>query len=713
MDLVFQLGDCCRKANRIDDAKRYLAEGLKIAGGTRNDSDRPSAIVAMLLNSQALTLYAEGDLKQAESVLQSLVDRLPSETVIQAECRTNLAWIYFEQGRLDDSEQSLRLALSVFESAQGAAGLRTGECLSYLGRVALANGKRDDARNLLSRALQSRDTLLTRLARQALTERERLGVVQELRVHRESSRWPGVVDSYLELAPKLNIKPAEQYSWVLRWKGTAYRDSRSEFLRTGDYPGRTRRAILLEQLRTYTQASTFQALGSPTASPPSRSDEVSALESEINSIERQALASSNPASRDQHVQPPQVDELTAALPRDAAFLDILKVKSYRPVSTHDANIGEQFFYVGFLTLPAGTLRIEFGQAGDAGTIDAAVTEFTRALERGEDVSKAGRTVAELLRAPLAKHLVDTRYLVVSADGMLMRLPFAAIPTESGGYWLEELAFSVSSSADSYLQRHRRRTEQARKRGSGILLAGAIDYGLNKKSKDDRRGFRGTVQWPKLSETLQEVLEIRRIAASKQSPLAGTKPTLLIGKKATEEQFKQWLPKASYAHLATHGFFAEQSRRQQSFDVFDLRDQLDSAVVCAGANDDAEGAGEDQYLTALEIRDLDLSGLHHLTLSACQTGLGHINEGQGLVGLLGAFERAGTGTMVTSLWEVPSEATQRLMGLYYANLLSVTQPQVPAEAMRQAQLQLLKSEEFEHPVDWGAWIVSGDPFALPK
>ena len=64
-------------------------------------------------------------------------------------------------------------------------------------------------------------------------------------------------------------------------------------------------------------------------------------------------------------------------------------------------------------------------------------------------------------------------------------------------------------------------------------------------------------------------------------------------------------------------------------------------------------------------------------------------------------------MMTSLWEVPSEATQRLMSLYYAYLLSPTQPHAAAEALRQAQLQMLKSDEFSDPSAWAAWTISGD------
>jgi CHAT domain-containing protein len=115
--------------------------------------------------------------------------------------------------------------------------------------------------------------------------------------------------------------------------------------------------------------------------------------------------------------------------------------------------------------------------------------------------------------------------------------------------------------------------------------------------------------------------------------------------------------------------------------------LGCGLVLSGANQDS-GRGT---LTALEAADLDLRGTEVLVLSACETGLGKQEAGEGVLGLQSAFHLAGARTVVASLWSVSDPATSVLMEQFYRNLWA-DKPLSRLEALRQAQLFVLKHPE---------------------
>ena len=106
--------------------------------------------------------------------------------------------------------------------------------------------------------------------------------------------------------------------------------------------------------------------------------------------------------------------------------------------------------------------------------------------------------------------------------------------------------------------------------------------------------------------------------------------------------------------------------------------------------------------------LDLVATELAVLSACETGLGKIQVGEGVFGLRRAFMLAGAKTLVMSLWKVPDRQTQELMVHFYRQIL---QGQPRAEALREAQRAL--QAQYPHPYYWGAFICLGDPSPLPS
>ena len=116
--------------------------------------------------------------------------------------------------------------------------------------------------------------------------------------------------------------------------------------------------------------------------------------------------------------------------------------------------------------------------------------------------------------------------------------------------------------------------------------------------------------------------------------------------------------------------------------------------------------EDGLLTAEDVSGLDLLATELVVLSACETGLGEVRVGEGVFGLRRAFVLAGAKTLVMSLWKVPDQQTQELMGEFYGRILA-GQPR--ADALHAAQIAI--KGRYPHPRYWGAFICQGDPSPL--
>jgi CHAT domain-containing protein len=128
------------------------------------------------------------------------------------------------------------------------------------------------------------------------------------------------------------------------------------------------------------------------------------------------------------------------------------------------------------------------------------------------------------------------------------------------------------------------------------------------------------------------------------------------------------------------------------------------LALAGANRRGSDAGDNGILTALEASGLNLWGTKLAVLSACDTGVGEVRNGEGVYGLRRAFVLAGAESLLMSLWPVSDYSTRHLMADYYKNL---KQGLGRGESLRQVQLQLLKRNPQLPPFYWANFIQSGE------
>jgi CHAT domain-containing protein len=270
-------------------------------------------------------------------------------------------------------------------------------------------------------------------------------------------------------------------------------------------------------------------------------------------------------------------------------------------------------------------------------------------------------------------------VLVAADGALALFPFATLPgSKSGSYLIEERALAHVPSGQHLLTLGR----PAKSAPNRLLVLGGLDFGTGGR-------------WPDLPGSRAEARQVRdafvafgagtaRLLEGSAGDRAG-----LLAALSVEQRWR-------YLHLATHAYYdaptetatVEANRGgpaqpEQQF-LFLQNPLLLSGVVLAGANRDA-AAGT---LTAEEVCALDLRGCEMVVLSACQTALGEVKAGEGVLGLQRAFHLAGARAVISSLWSVHDEATQRLMQRFYLHLWG-KEKMTKLQALRQAQLDMLR------------------------
>ena len=307
--------------------------------------------------------------------------------------------------------------------------------------------------------------------------------------------------------------------------------------------------------------------------------------------------------------------------------------------------------------------------------------------------------------PLRAAYGDVSRLLVSPDGALNLVPFEALVDEQGQYLIERFAISYLTSGRDLL----RQQVSLPHRGPPVIIA-APRYG------EPAPATAGAVRRRQPSPPAEErsVTTASDPAALYFAPLANTTAEanaikrffpdalLLTGPRATKAAVAR-LEAPRLLHIASHGFFLQGGAGTSNAGVPIENPLLRSGIALAGANlaHDIRGDG---ILTALEASGLDLSGTKLVTLSACDTGVGEVRNGEGVYGLRRAFVLAGTESLVMSLWPLSDYMARETMVAYYAGLHNGLGR---GEALRQAKLSMIKRKVRQHPYYWASFIQSGE------
>jgi CHAT domain-containing protein/tetratricopeptide (TPR) repeat protein len=655
----------------------------------------------------ALPLYQ----KSRDTFKEALGERHP----YHARAIFHLAWAYSHAGQYGSALPLSRRALALRKEALGEGHPEYAACLRQLAS--------------LSERVGDRKTALALSERGATLALSQLRAVAPVQSDRQQFAAADAVRSLLDF--RLSLPDVGGYAHLLAWKGIVLMRQRQRRLFTALAAGpKTRKAA--EEL----QATTRQIAALCGSARPAR-EQLRRLTQEQERLQAELSLLSSEAGEAFREKPLTPAGLSEALPEGAVLVDYL-FHWQGGITYRDGRPNPVRHLVAFVSRRGKpTARVDLGPAGKA---KDALREWRHLLVQGKADGPLGAEVKGLIWSPLEKHLLRAKVILVSPDETLASVPFAALPgKKEGSYLLEDVALAVVP-VPQMLPEMLRPVDKAKRLKPSLLVVGDVDYDrtglIARTDKASDRGAPLGVRraWPRLPATFDEAASVSKSFTDlfEEAPIA-------LGKgKATKAKVRQALTKVRYAHLATHGFFAAEGvksalRGDEKPDAFFGRGGVTgwhplllSGLALAGANREPREGEEDGILTALEVSEMELPKLELVVLSACETGLGKSAGGEGLLGLQRAFQVAGARTVVASLWAVDDRTTQALMGEFYRIAWDTDSIVSRAEALRRAQLSILKegirrglgkkAEKLPKgekgktrlpPLYWAAFVLSGD------
>jgi CHAT domain-containing protein len=463
------------------------------------------------------------------------------------------------------------------------------------------------------------------------------------------------------------------------------------------------RALMDELRDTKARLAKVALDASGRARPDEREHALAELESRRERLE--ATLSERIAEFRADTQPVTVAAVQAALPENAALVEFVVFRPFDPWATRDVEAYGPARYAAYIlrrrTPPTGV------DLGDLASIDQSIAALRAALQDPlrSDVTALARAVDEKVMQPLRAFLGDAVHLVISPDGNLNLVPFEALVDPHGRYLVETCATTYVTSGRDLL-----RMQVPRPRSTPPVIVAdplfdetPLDRVAPSAATPGAARDRGPATPPvvHLSDLYFAPIAATGIEARAIKTLFPD-AILLTGRHASKPMLEQ-VKSPRILHIASHGFFLADGAQDGTSSRAPENPMLRSGLALSGANLTASGRA-DGILTALEASALDLWGTRLVTLSACDTGLGEIRNGEGVYGLRRAFVLAGAETLVMSLWPVSDYIARDMMVAYYTGLRAGLGR---GDALRQARLALLKRPTRRHPYYWAGFIESGE------
>jgi CHAT domain-containing protein len=425
-----------------------------------------------------------------------------------------------------------------------------------------------------------------------------------------------------------------------------------------------------------------------------------------------------------------VANIVPLLPRRSALIEYLRYQYQR------VGLPPEDRYLATLIDDEGKVKV--ADIGRAEELDSITDQYRRHLlaialrqktiswEDQTAYSKLARSLYDRLVAPLGKRIMPYETLLFAPDAGLNAISFAALQDRSSKYLVEKHQVHYLSAGRDLV-----RMDPVANTKTGLIAFGDPDFdasvGDRAVALQDTSGkkllaqqFSHSVEVHNLrssSKALSQIhlgplqnsnAEVTNAVSLYQKYRNGDLAFLCTGAKASEEVFRNRAGLFRMIHIASHGYYLMgYSATQEEAAENPL---LLSGFFLAGANlhgrgSDIKGA-EDGVVTALEVSIMDLCGTDLVILSACETALGEVKNGEGVYGLRRAFQMAGARTIISALWQVPDNETSLFMKVLYSNK-TMTYPELLQKTTLARLEELRRRGRPSHPFSWGAFIATGD------
>ncbi|SEM80672.1 CHAT domain-containing tetratricopeptide repeat protein [Nitrosomonas marina] len=734
--------------------------------------------VAKSLNNLALLYWDQRQYAKAEPLYKRSLEirekMLGPDHPDVAASLNSLAMLYRNQGQLDRAEPLLRQALEIYQNKLGANHPFVAKTLNNLALLHWDQGRYASARPLFEQLMQTGDKTLGSdhpevgifsqnfalnlwaqgepdSIRQALALQQRANEISARHLHlmmthgteQKKHDFLATIQTELDAAISFHLDSTtatvRQHAArlattvVLQRKGRildSMNTSMSIFRKRMDPKDRA----LLDRLSEFNQQRSrlYNLAYQNTISGKDYFSRKKRLEREASRLEDQISKKS--AAFLAQIQPVTMDAVQQAIPKDAVLIEYVRYQPFNPRASIKKQWGDARYAAYILKSQDDPETVDLG---DAKTIEKLISDFRDNLNdsRKDTVYHTARKLDALIMEPLRKFTGNIKNVLVSPDGALNLIPFAALMDGNDQFLIKQHHFTYLSSGRDLLRVGAQTGNNTANRQPPAIFAD-VDFGVVPQQKNDvlvafndtdpdESGNRRSIDFNRMF--FQSLPGTQAEAAALQKKLRNAK--LFTRQAATEAALKQ-LDSPQILHLATHGFFlndlvetapassnAARALPISGFYPSDLstvansqkrllkeNPLLRSGIALAGANQLKSG-NEDGIVTALEVTGMDLWDTQLVVLSACETGVGDIQNSKGVFGLRRALVLAGSETQVMSLWKIDDRATVDLMAGYYDRLINDREGR--SEAMRNTQLEILDGRDHNHPFYWAGFIVSGN------
>ncbi len=687
---VFTLGVLARLQGDMVAARSHYSQVLASARGSGLYLEELAVLAELGVLAMDL-----GELSEAEEYLQEVLNlarRFAPVSTLTSKALLNLGNLMIKQGELDRAKSYLQDSLALSRRV-APFSIRRAEALQALASIARRTGSANQAEHLLAEAIEVLEEQVEHLGG-TLEEKGRFRA-QQREIYRDT----------LQLQLDLG-RPREAFHIWERYRAWAFLALLGERdLAFADVPptlDRERRTLLATYDRNQLQLATLDSeadcsaiaeLESAQADLRRRRDEIAA------EIRRAA---------------PRVEEVTQP---EALTFEQVRAAIEPGTILLSYSIGKERSHL-FVVGPGKDLQVVTLEIGEA-ALHEEVERLRQLIDQartGAGLDAAGldwfsRRLYDQLIAPAEPWIAVGERILLMPDGPLHLLPFGALirtpaptspargPAErSRQYLVEWKPLHTALSGSVYAELKKRRRPAGEAAATEWTAFGDPSFPERFARTEPHEigemrlrslATRAQLRWQRLPQSRREVEGIADLYPEAVRHI-------YLGREATEERAKSVGRETRILHFATHGFV-------------DDRSPFDSGLVLAIPDELVEGR-DNGLLQVWEIFERVRLDADLVVLSACETGLGEIRGGEGIIGLTRAFQVAGARSVLTTLWRVEDAATAQLMQSFYRHLRAGS---AKAEALRSAQLELLRASGDSNeagtsaPYFWAAVQLVGD------
>lgn len=699
---------------QYDEAKTAIQGAMNMASGEIRAKGRDNTSFKI---NQGLIEYSSGNFESAESIFREVIElktkRMAKNQTDVANVENYLAGTLMEAGKPSEVQELLSDALRIFEKKYGTDHPAYIKTEHNLGRYHIFSENYPEATNLLNDVnakylqffgakhpdyLSSLEDLAVVSWKQGLFEsaNKQFGQVIETNLdlvekyfgamseYEKGQYWakvrPSILKFYAYAIDRGNQDPSllsKAYNIHLKTKGILLSASTKvrEQILNGDNDELKKVyadwVAAKEQLILYYSYSKQQLT--------EQKIDLRGLEAKANNLEKELSKMSAEFAASNKLPTTTLAEVKSKLESTDAAVEIIGFPAFDRSFTSNKNYA-------FLIVTPQREHPELVVLDNGKDLDQ---KYAKAYRKMVEIKADDRITYDKFWKPVDEKLAGKSNVHLSLDGVYYQVNIGALKRADNTY--------VSDAFNLHLYSSTRDLVKVDKKSTGAKKAdffGFPDFGA--------KGLLAALPGTKI-----EIDAVSQITRSK-----GYATNIFTQKQASEENFKK-ISSPSLLHIATHGFFLQESQstgeKVFGIEVNQAKDNplLRSGLMLAGAEQTMEAAtqgteassADNGVLTAYEVITLDLKNTDLVVLSACETGLGEIKSGEGVYGLQRAFQIAGAESVIMSLWKVSDEATKQLMTTFYKEWMNGKDKE---QAFFSAQKSL--RQDFPEPYYWGAFVM---------